>query len=176
MPDWIKKVARAVSEKGGIFTFLRAQFSSQIASLTDFAVTIALAKLFNVYYVYATFTGSVCGGIVNCIINYKWTFKGSRGIRKRYIAIKYLTVWICSILLNTLGTYGMTELLREFTWLRELLGHMFDDVFIVSKIVVSLLVGFLWNYNMQHHFVYKDRNLRKYFRWKKFGSGKPEDE
>ena len=48
--------------------FIRAQFSSQIASATDFLVTILLVKLFGIYYVYATFTGSVCGGIVNCII------------------------------------------------------------------------------------------------------------
>ena len=41
--------------------FIRAQFSSQIASATDFLVTILLVKLFGIYYVYATFTGSVCG-------------------------------------------------------------------------------------------------------------------
>ena len=37
--------------------FIRAQFSSQIASATDFLVTILLVKLFGIYYVYATFTG-----------------------------------------------------------------------------------------------------------------------
>ena len=67
--------------------FIRAQFSSQVASTTDFLVTILLVKLFGVYYVYATFTGSVCGGIVNCIINYKWTFKSKRRIRKNELTI-----------------------------------------------------------------------------------------
>ena len=162
MGNWIKKIAKAISEKGGIFTFLRAQFSSQIASLTDFTVTILLAKAFNIFYVYATFTGAVSGGIVNCIINYKWTFK-AKGVKKKHVVIKYASVWVGSILLNTSGTYAMTELLVRFAWLRELLGHMVDDVFIFSKIVVSLLVGLLWNYNMHHHFVYKDRNFRKYF-------------
>ena len=99
MVDWIKKSARAFSEKGGIFMFIRAQFSSQVASATDFLVTILLVKLFRVYYVYATFTGSVCGGIVNCIINYKWTFK-SKECKKRHVIVKYLLVWIGSILLN----------------------------------------------------------------------------
>ena len=93
MVDWIKKSARAFSEKGGIFMFIRAQFSSQVASTTDFLVTILLVKLFGVYYVYATFTGSVCGGIVNCIINYKWTFK-SKECKKRHVIVKYLLVWI----------------------------------------------------------------------------------
>lgn len=75
MANWIKKSAKAFSEKGGIFMFIRAQFSSQVASATDFFITILLANLWNIYYVYATFVGSICGGIVNCIINYKWTFK-----------------------------------------------------------------------------------------------------
>jgi len=165
MGDWIKKIAKTISEKGGIFMFLRAQFSSQISSITDFSVTIILAKVFSLYYVYATFLGSVCGGIVNCIINYQWTFK-AQGSKKRYVAIKYLTVWTGSIFFNTSGTYLVTELLGKFTWLRDLLGHLFDDVFIVSKIFVSLIVGFVWNYNMQRLFVYRDRDFRKYFRRK----------
>jgi len=165
MGDWIKKIAKTISEKGGIFMFLRAQFSSQISSITDFTTTIVLAKVFGLYYVYATFLGSVCGGIVNCIINYQWTFK-AQGSKKRYVAIKYLTVWTGSIFFNTSGTYLVTELLGRFIWLRELLGHLFDDVFIVSKVFVSLIVGFVWNYNMQRLFVYKDRDFRKYFRRK----------
>ena len=102
MGDWIKKNVKAFSEKGGIFMFMRAQFSSQVASATDFLVTILLVKLFGIYYVYATFTGSICGGIVNCIINYKWTFK-TKDCKKRHVMIKYLLVWIGSILLNTWG-------------------------------------------------------------------------
>jgi putative flippase GtrA len=162
MADWIKKVTKTISDKGGIFTFLRAQLSSQLSSITDFLVTILLAKLLGLYYVYATFTGSVCGGITNCIVNYRWTFKAI-GIKKRYVALKYVLVWCGSIFLNTAGTYLMTELLKKITWLSEVFGHLFDDIFIVSKIVVSLIVGFLWNYNMQRIFVYKNRNFKKYF-------------
>lgn len=161
MANWIKKSVNTFSEKGGIFTFLRAQLSSQLASITDFGVTIILAKVADMYYVYSTFTGSVCGGIVNCIINYRWTFK-AQGQNKKHIAIKYVMVWVCSILLNTSGTYALTELLGKIVWLRELLGTMFDDIFIVSKVIVSLLVGWIWNFNMQRLFVYKDRNYKKY--------------
>ena len=162
MVNWIKKTAKIISEKGGIFMFLRAQFSSQLASLTDFLVTIILAKIASIYYVYATFSGSVCGGIINCAVNYKWTFKAN-DVKKRYVAIKYVLVWIGSILLNTYGTYLLTEFLGNFSWLRETLGHLLDDVFIFSKIVVSLLVGFLWNYQMQRLFVYRNRNFKKFF-------------
>lgn len=146
--------------------FLRAQLSSQLASLSDFLITIVLAKVFSLYYVYATFMGSVCGGIINCIINYRWTFK-SFGVKKKYVALKYLMVWCGSILLNTAGTYSLTELLtlllKKSPGITEVFGHMFDDVFIVSKLIVSLVVGLVWNYNMQRVFVYREQNFRKYF-------------
>ena len=64
-----------ISQKGGIFMFLRAQLSAQMATIADFLVTILLVRLFDVYYVYATLAGAIYGGIVNCVINYKWTFK-----------------------------------------------------------------------------------------------------
>ena len=162
MVRWIKKITKAISEKGGIFTFIRAQFSSQIASITDFLVTILLKVVLSVYYVYATFIGSVCGGIVNCAINYKWTFK-AQGVKKKFVVIKYILVWCGSILLNTYGTYLLTEFLGKFGWIQELLGRFFDDIFIVSKAVVSLLVGWTWNYNMQRVFVYKNRKIKKFF-------------
>jgi len=83
-------------------------------------------------------------------------------LKKRYVAIKYISVWLCSIYFNTSGVYLMTELLRK-TQLTEWLGHFFDNIFIVSKIVVSLLVGYVWNYNMQRVFVYKNQDFKKYF-------------
>ena len=153
--------------------FLRAQFSSQLASITDFSVTIILANTIitksssgDNYYVYATFLGALCGGVVNCMINYKWTFK-TNSVKKRYVAIKYILVWIGSIILNTYGTYLSTELLKTWGALQEFLGHFFDDVFIVCKLIVSLLVGFLWNYNMQRLFVYRNRNIGNFFKKKR---------
>ncbi len=54
-----------ISQKGGIFMFLRAQLSAQMATIADFLVTILLVRLFDVYYVYATLAGAIYGGIVN---------------------------------------------------------------------------------------------------------------
>ena len=142
--------------------FIRAQFSSQVASLTDFAITIVLASFFNVYYVSATLIGAVCGGVINCLINYKWTFK-AKDCAKKHVVIKYVLVWIGSIALNTFGTYLLTEVLGSVESLRLLLGGFSDDIYIVSKIVVSLVVGFLWNYNMQRLFVYRNVEVRSTF-------------
>lgn len=142
--------------------FVRAQFSSQISSLTDFTITIVLASFFNVYYVLATFIGAVCGGIINCSINYNWTFK-AKDCKKKHVIIKYVLVWICSIGLNTSGTYFLTELMKRSLWLENFLGVFFDDIYIISKIIVSLLVGFIWNYNMQRLFVYRNVDIKNQF-------------
>lgn len=139
--------------------FIRAQFSSQIATLTDFSMTIILAKLFSLYYVYATFLGAVSGGIINCIVNYKWTFKSD--CKKSNVILKYIVVWVGSIFLNTWGTFWMTETITNSLWVQELLFPYVDNLFIFSKIVVSLCVGILWNYNLQRIFVYRDNHFRE---------------
>ena len=77
MGDWLKRVARMISQKGGVFMFLRAQLSAQMATIADFLVTILLVRLFDVYYVYATLAGAIYGGIsialsiINGLLNRK---------------------------------------------------------------------------------------------------------
>lgn len=162
MGDKLRKAARMISQKGGVFLFLRAQLSAQMATVADFVVTILLVKLFDIYYVYAILAGAVYGGIVNCVINYKWTFK-SKG-KKTNVAVKFILIWICSIWLNTWGTYMMTESLSKIPWVRDTLSQHFGDYFIVPKIVVAALVALFWNYNMQRIFVYRDVDMKHLFK------------
>jgi len=170
MLHWIKKSAKTVSDKGGIFTFLRAQLSSQLASITDFLVTIALANVLaylfhkpeNFYVLRATFIGQVCGGITNCVVNYRWTFK-SKDVKKRYVFLRYLPVWALSLFLNTSGTVFFTDLLTKIPWIMDHSGPLRTNIFILPKIVVSLFVGFVWNYNMHRFFVFKNLNLKRLF-------------
>jgi putative flippase GtrA len=163
MDNWIKKSAVAINRKDGFFMFLRAQFSSQMASILDFLITVFVVRCFGIYYVTASFIGSVCGGIFNCLINYKWTFH-AKDCKIKYVVIKYFSVWIGSILLNTYGTYAMTESLRRIPWVHDTLSYYFADFFLVPKIIVSLLVGFFWNYELQRVFVYREVNMKSLFK------------
>lgn len=162
MGSRLKRLARMISQKGGFFLFLRAQLSAQMATVADFLVTILLVTLFDTYYVYATLAGAVYGGIVNCVINYKWTFK-SRG-SKTHVAVKFVIVWICSVWLNTWGTYFLTESLGEIPWVRDTLSQHFGDFFIIPKLVVSLFVALFWNYNMQRIFVYRNVDVKHWLK------------
>ena len=163
MGDWLKRVARMISQKGGVFMFLRAQLSAQMATIADFLVTILLVKAFAVFYLYATFTGSVVGGIVNCAINYGWVFH-AEDCKKTHVAVKYLFVWGGSIILNTWGTFALTEWLTGMTWVNGLLGYYIDNVFILSKIIVAVLVAFFWNYHLQRFFVYRNHNIKGFLK------------
>lgn len=146
-----------------LFVFLKAQLSAQFASLVDFLVTILLVKLWGVFYLYATFCGSVAGGIFNCGVNYRWVFH-AKECRMVNVALKYFMVWGGSILLNTWGTFALTEWLTGMDWVNGLLGYYVDNVFILSKIIVALLVAFFWNYHLQRTFVYRNQNIRKFLR------------
>ena len=122
-----------------------------------------LVKAFAVFYLYATFTGSVVGGIVNCAINYGWVFH-AEDCKKTHVAVKYLFVWGGSIILNTWGTFALTEWLTGMTWVNGLLGYYIDNVFILSKIIVAVLVAFFWNYHLQRFFVYRNHNIKGFLK------------
>ncbi|WP_317323302.1 GtrA family protein [Leyella lascolaii] len=126
-----------------LITFCKAQCSAWIASAIDFGTTIILAHVFGLWYGYSTFIGALNGGIANCLINYRWVFHAFE-MKKRNIAIRYLVVWGGSILLNTYGTYILTELS--------------DQYFMFSKIIVSVIVAVFWNYQMQYRFVFNSKN------------------
>lgn len=137
---------------------IKALLSAQFATLVDFLLTMILTSILGVYYVLASFMGSVTGGIVNCCVNYRWVFPES-GVRKRYIALKYLLVWFTSIVLNTAGTYVCTEWLRDQSLMQSLMGEYISQVYIAGKVIVAVLVAVCWNYTMQRYFVFSDLKL-----------------
>jgi len=132
--------------RNGIVKFCKAQCSAWIASAVDFSITILLANACGLWYAYATFVGAVSGGITNCSINYRWVFHAF-GMKKKYVAARYAIVWCGSIVLNTCGTYLLTELTRQN--------------FIISKLVVAVFVAVFWNYEMQSHYVFPSKRNNK---------------
>lgn len=108
MADKLKGKPGFAGWRHAVWVFIKAQLSSYVASLIDFLVTILLVKLSGLFYLYATFLGSVVGGVVNCVINYGWVFHAD-DCKKTHVALKYLFVWGGSILLNTWGTFALTE-------------------------------------------------------------------
>ena len=139
----------------GLYTFIRAQISAQIATIVDFTLSIILNQGFGLYYMYATIAGSVTGGILNCAINYKWAFR-TKDCKFTNVFFKYILVWIGSIGLNSGGTFVLTELLIRQN---DIIKISDSTAFITSKIIISLIVAVLWNYNLHRIFVFRNSHL-----------------
>ena len=139
---------------------IKALCSAQLTTVLDFMMTFILSSILGMYYVLASFIGSLTGGIFNCALNYRWVFPHN-GVRKRHVALKYLLVWGASILLNTSGTFLCTEWLKRQSALQTLMGDYIDDIYIVGKSIVAVLVAVLWNYMMQRYFVFSNLRLIK---------------
>ena len=124
-----------------MITFLKANISSSIAPFLDYLVTIFLVHFFRVDVVIASATGTMCGGIINFLVGRNWVFE-SKKRKVQQQAIKYGVVWAGNFLLNTSGMYVLTTLLTVH--------------FVISKLFVSLMIGFGYNYTMQKKYVFKN--------------------
>jgi putative flippase GtrA len=123
-----------------MFTFLKAQASSLISSAVDFLITVILKELFGVWYLAASITGTICGGITNFLLGRIWVFSSEdKAVGPQ--AFKYSVVWVGNLLLNAGGVYLFTGIFGIKYW--------------ISKVTVSLIVGIGYNYVLQKFFVFK---------------------
>ena len=122
-----------------MLTFIKAQAASLTASLVDLLVTILLVRAFGVWYVSASIYGIICGGITYFTLCRNWVFEATT--RKTALQIfKFVLVWNGNLLLNAAGLFLVTN----YTGIN----------YIVSKIMVSVLVGVSYNYLLQKYFVF----------------------
>lgn len=136
-----------------IFSFIRSAMSSQAASWVDMIIGFVLFAWLGLKPWVATAIGAVCGGIINCIINFKFTFH-AQGMSWKAVALKYIMVWIGSVLLNSFGTEGLYYLFNHWSWL-ETIGFKPDGYYAAARIITSLLVSWFWNFILQRYFVYR---------------------
>ncbi|KQM76341.1 GtrA family protein [Pedobacter sp. Leaf216] len=122
-----------------MFTFLKAQGSSLIASAIDFGVTVMAVNLLSWWYLAASITGTVCGGIVNFSINRKWVFESQSKAIKWQI-LKYILVWAGNLAIVTTGVFVFT--------------HYFNLNYVLAKVFSSVLTGISYNYIMQKQFIF----------------------
>ena len=163
MADKLKGKPGFAGWRHAVWVFIKAQLSSYVASLIDFLVTILLVKLSGLFLFVCYFSG-LCSWRRG-ELRYQLRVGISCGrLQKTHVALKYLFVWGGSILLNTWGTFALTEWLTGMHWVDGLLGHYINDVFILSKIIVAILVAFFWNYHLQRVFVYRNHNFGKFIR------------
>ncbi len=140
--------------------FVKAQTTAIVATGVDFLLTLAVFTLLPLQYLTATLIGAIGGGVVNCVVNYRWTFC-VQGLSKYSVAWRYIVVWVISILFNIWGTYYLTELLRHTAFLWRGLAWLGEYRFMTAKALTAVWVAVFWNYNMQARFVYRARSNQR---------------
>ncbi|RYF85985.1 MAG: GtrA family protein [Chitinophagaceae bacterium] len=123
-----------------MLTFAKAQIASFLASMVDYLITILCVESLGFWYVVASSTGTIMGGMTNFSLGRNWVFRG--GERERRIQLlRYFIVWTGYLLLATTGVY--------------LLTHLGGINYIVSKITVTLFLAIAYNYPLQKRFVFR---------------------
>lgn len=151
---------------GLISTFLRSSVSSQVASWVDLGMSMLFFSFVFVglddFYRsnLSVAVGAIAGGVVNCCINYRFTFH-AEGQSVKAVGVKYFLVWTGSLLLNMYGTTGLATLLSQWQWLLNL-GFRPDGIFAAARLTASLAVSWGWNFVLQRNFVYRPTRFDPY--------------
>lgn len=136
-----------------VFVYLRSIVTSQAAGWTDMAIGFVLFAWAGFSPLWATAIGAFCGGVLNCVLNYSFTFHAD-GCDWRAVMLKYAMVWIGSMLLNSFGTQGLYHLMCSWQWLEQI-GFRPDGYYAAARIFTSLVVSLGWNFVLQRYFVYR---------------------
>jgi putative flippase GtrA len=124
---------------GFIASFSKSQVAAFLASVLDYGLVIGLVEVGHVWYVVATACGAFAGALANFLLNRHWSFRAAHRAWEGQ-AFKYALVSGGSLALNTGGVYLATDGLGLH--------------YAASVIVVSLLIGFAYNYPLQRYFVF----------------------
>ena len=122
-------------------TLGRHQVGAAMATLVDFATMISLVELLGVSPVVGTAIGAPMGAVTNFALGRAWIFRGHSGHWLAQ-AIRYALVSGASAGWNTLGE----QLVHG-------LGHV---QYVLARALVSIAVSLLWNFPMQHRFVFRE--------------------
>lgn len=128
--------------------------TSQLSAWVDFGMSFATFAWMGFNAMYAAAAGAISGGIVNCALNYKWTFRASN-CPVVNVMIKYAMIWTGSLLLNTYGTEWLNQAFDQSTVL-DAWGVVRNLRFTVARLTVSLFVSLFWNLLFQRIFVYRN--------------------
>ena len=161
MKTSLKKAGKNfINSNNFVYTLLRASLASQTSGWIDFGVSFAMFTWVGLEPVFAAMIGAFVGGVANCMINYRFTFRNNESPWKA-VAIKYFLVWIGSLSLNSFGTEGLYWVLTKWNWL-ETLGFRPSGYFTAARLFVALVVSCGWNFVLQRYFVYRHTRFDKY--------------
>ena len=124
-----------------MLSFLKVQAASIAGSIVDYLLTIILVSWFHCWYVVASLSGNVLGLATLFLLCRNWIFRTEKGSMRRQI-VRFILVFAGNLILASGGIY--------------LLTHFLKIHYIISKTIMSVLLGISYNYIMQKKFVFAE--------------------
>ncbi len=120
-------------------TFIKTQAALILGSGADFLVTFLLVDVFNCWYIAGNAAGNITGAVAQFILSSKWVFNSSTQ-RVPSQLLKFILMWLGNIALFAIGVY--------------LLTHYLHLHYLLSKLIVSVLLGVSYTYLVSKKFVF----------------------
>ena len=120
-------------------TFIKTQAALICGSIADFLCTWVLVDVLNCWYIWGNASGNILGAIAQFLLSRYWVFvqvthKPAAQIRK------FILMWVGNILLSAVGIYLFT--------------HFAHLHYLISKLLVSVLLGVTYTYLLSKNFVF----------------------
>lgn len=161
MKEQVRKIGNSILNSDQlVFTFIRSAGVAQAASWLDLGTAFLLFAFAHFTPWISTAIGAFVGGVINCVLNYRFTFH-AQSCPWKAVMVKYAMVWVGSLLLNAFGTQFLYYGLMHWDWL-ETLGFKRDGYFAAARLAVSGIVSLGWNFLLQKSFVYHKRKFDNY--------------
>lgn len=110
-----------------------------MATGVDFLTTILCVQWGHFWYLSASISGAVFGGLTSFIISKKWTFaNSSQPVASQFS--RFVLVWLGNAGANASGLFVAT--------------HFLGVQYLVAKTAIGILVGVTYNYFLQKDFVF----------------------
>ena len=125
--------------------YLKAQIAAILGSLADYLTVIILVEIFKCWYLLANLCGNIIGGTLQFFLGRKWAFRSSGNVYTQML--KFILIFSGNIILSAAGIFILTSL--------------FHVNYLISKTVISILLGLTYNYYTQKRFVFFSGPVRK---------------
>lgn len=135
------KAGERETYSSSLTTFIKTQAALIIGSAADFLVTYLLVEVFSCWYVTGNVAGNVAGAIAQFLLSRNWVFNKNHEQKTASQVMRFVVMWAGNIALSAVGVY--------------LLTHYFHLYYLLSKLIISVLMGVTYTYLVSKKFVFK---------------------
>jgi putative flippase GtrA len=119
--------------------FIKTQAALVLGSFADFLMTFLLVDIFNCWYIAGNAAGNITGAVAQFILSSYWVFNNNKQkITARFS--RFVLMWIGNIVLFGIGVYLLTRYLQLH--------------YLLSKLIMSVLLGVSYTYLVSKKFVF----------------------